>query len=210
MPATVNVPYHQELNLIVPHLATEINPTYPNYPIDSIVFNGVTAGLPPGLTVACNSQTAAPCTYLPAQLGCGVIQGTPTQMGTFNMTLTVTGYFTAFGTAVPYPISFTGYRIVVGEPAGINELAPIGLAGVRTVPNPFASRTFIEFQLARASDARVRVFNLLGDELWNQRVQGKAGLNRVPFEASQLQEGVYLYKVETGREAFTGRMMLSR
>jgi len=57
---------------------------------------------------------------------------------------------------------------------------------------------------------RVRVFNLLGDELWSLRSLAKAGLNRVPFEAGAMPEGVYLYKVETGREAFTGRMMVSR
>jgi len=57
---------------------------------------------------------------------------------------------------------------------------------------------------------KVRVFNLVGEELWMQTVQGKAGLNRVPFESGSMEEGVYLYKVESGKENFTGRMVLYR
>lgn len=209
-PAMVGVPYSQDLNLIVPLNAQDINPTFPAVVIDSVVFDGVT-GLPNGLTVACASQTPAPCTYLPSVLGCGIIQGTPTTVGEYPLSLTVTGYFTLFGTAVPYPITFTGYRIIVTENTiGIAEAAALSLSGVRTVPNPVSGRASIEFDLSRGAEARVKVFNLLGDELWSYRIMGKAGHNRVPFEASALPEGVYLYKVESGRESFTGRMMVSR
>ncbi len=209
-PATLGQPYSQDLNLIVPLNAQDIDPTFPAVQIDSVVFVGVT-GLPDGLSVACASQTPAPCTYLPSVLGCGLISGTPTVADTFPLTLDVTGYFTLFGSAVPYPLSFTGYRIIVTEDfSGTAELAALGLAGVRNVPNPVQGRTHIEFQLNRSSEVRVRVFNLLGDELWSFRSLAKAGLNRVPFEAGAMPEGVYLYKVETGREAFTGRMMVSR
>ena len=210
MPAMVLVPYSQDLNLIVPVNAQDIDSTFPAVIIDSIVFNGVT-GLPPGLTVACASQTPAACTYLPSVLGCGIIQGTPTQVGDYPLALNVTGYFTLFNNPVPYPITFTGYRIVVAENTiGINEVLPATLSGVRTVPNPFSGRTYVEFDLDRAGEARVRVYTLLGEELWSFRTQAKAGRNRVPFEAGSLPEGVYLYKVESGRNSFTGRMMVSR
>jgi len=210
MNGMVGIPYSQDLNLIVPLNAQDIDPTFPAVQIDSVQFNGVT-GLPDGLSVACASQTPASCTYLASVLGCGVIQGTPTTAGTYPLELTVTGYFTLFGTAVPYPISFTGYRIIVEEDnTGIGTDLIASLAGVRAAPNPFANRTTIEFELNRASEVRVKVFTLLGDELWSFRSVGKQGLNRIPFEAATLPEGVYLYKVETGREAFTGRMMVSR
>ncbi|MBK9176924.1 MAG: T9SS type A sorting domain-containing protein [Flavobacteriales bacterium] len=209
MPGQLGMPYSQDLNLIVPVNAQDIDPTFPAVQIDSVVFDGVT-GLPAGLTVACASQTPAPCTYLPSVLGCGVVQGTPSEAGLFELTLNVTGYFTLFGNPIPYPLSFTGYRIFILDPTAVAELAPIGLASVRNVPNPFSNRTMIEFQLARASDVKLRIFNLLGEELWSHRTQGKAGANRVPYEGGTLQEGVYLLKVESGREAFTGRMMVNR
>ncbi len=210
MNGMVGMAYSQDLNLIAPLNAQDINPTFPAVLIDSIQFNGV-SGLPDGLSVACASQTAGPCTYLPSVLGCGVVQGTPTTAGTYPLELNVTGYFTLFNAAVPYPYSFTGYRIIVEENTiGIAEVAPVALGGVRTAPNPFNTRTQIEFDLSRASEVRVKVFTLLGEELWALRTVGKAGHNRIPFEAGTLPEGVYLYKVETGREAFTGRMMVSR
>lgn len=209
MPGQLAVPYSQDLNLIVPVSAQDIDPTFPAVNIDSVVFNGVD-GLPNGLAVSCASQTAAPCTYLPTVLGCGVVSGTPTEAGLFELTLNVTGYFTLFGSAVPYPLTFTGYRIFILDPTGIADLGPAGLNGVKNVPNPFTARTSIEFQLQRPSDVRLRVFNLLGDELYSLRTIGRVGPNRIPFESSTLQEGVYLYKLECEGEIFTGRMMLSR
>jgi len=205
----VGIPYSQDLNLIVPVNAQDIDPTFPAVNIDSVVFNGV-SNLPPGLSVACASQTAAPCTYLSTVLGCGVITGTPTQVGTYEMTLDVTGYFSLFGNPVPYLISFTGYRITIDDTTGELEMVSSGLAGVRSIPNPFAARTSVEFQLSRQGVVAVSIFNLLGEEVWKQNAQGKVGLNRVAFEAGTLQEGIYLYKVRSGKETFTGRMVLNR
>ena len=47
-------------------------------------------------------------------------------------------------------------------------------------------------------------------EVWRQRLPGKAGANKVNFAGGDLQEGIYLYKVETNKETFTGRMVLHR
>lgn len=209
-PGIIGVPYQQVLNLKVPQDAGTIDPQFAGVVLDSVAFNGVD-GLPPGLSIACASQTPATCSFITGQLGCGVIQGIPTQVGTFELTLNVTAYSTLGIFVLPIPYSFSGYRIVVSEDAtSIVETATTGLGQVRNVPNPFNSRTNIEFQLAKAGTVKVRVFNLVGEELWVTQVQGKAGMNRVPFESGSLQEGVYLYKVESGKENFTGRMALYR
>ncbi len=203
--------YTDTLNLIVPTNAADIpaDPPYPAITIDSIQLAGVT-GLPPGLSVSCNSQTAGPCTYLPSVLGCGLIEGTPTQAGTYPITLDVVAWFT-FIFPQSLPASFGGYEIVIEEiGTGVFEVANMGLANVRNVPNPFASRTTIEFQAGKSGDARVRVFNLVGEELWSQTVQSKVGLNKVLFEGGDLPAGVYLYKIESGANTYTGRMALQR
>jgi hypothetical protein len=209
-PGVVGVPYFQTLNLIVPQDAGSVDPQFAGVLLDSVAFNGVT-GLPPGLTVACASQTPATCSYLTGQLGCGVIQGTPTTAGVYPLTLNVTAYASLFGSVLPVDQSFGGYRIVVTENnTGVLEFAGTGLGAVRNVPNPFSSRTSIEFQLTKVTDVTVSVYNLLGEEMWMQEVQGKMGANRVNFESGSLPEGVYLYKVQSGKDTFTGRMVLNR
>jgi len=202
--------YSDTLNLIVPTDAGEINSAYAGFVIDSVQFTGID-NLPPGLSVNCNSQTTGPCTYLSSVLGCGLIEGTPTTAGTYNMTLNVLAYATVFGVSIPVAQSFPGYTIVVAPAGstGINDVN-VGLGQVQNVPNPFSQRTNIEFTLQRGTSTTVKVFNLLGEEVWRSEVAGRTGLNRVSFEPAQLMDGIYLYKVEAGANAFTGRMVLRR
>lgn len=206
--------YSDTLNLIVPANASDIpaDPPYPAIAIDSIQLLGV-AGLPGGLSIICNSQTAAECTYLPTQLGCGLIEGEPTAVGSYPLELTVRAWFTLpFPFGVQYEdITFGGYDIIVSEDnTGIATNSAVGLANVRNIPNPFTTRTSIEFQVGRAGDARLRVFSLVGEEMWHQTIQAKAGVNKVTFEGGDLPAGVYLYKIESGSDTFTGRMALQR
>jgi hypothetical protein len=205
----LTAPYYQQLNVLIPSDAGQIDPLFTGVPLDSVHFTGID-NLPPGLSVVCASQTGASCTYLADQLGCGVIQGTPTQAGIYPLVLNVTAFINLGGNAVPVTRQFTGYRITISEAVGIAEMPSQALASVKNVPNPFASRTSFEFQMARASEVDIRVFNLLGEELWAQKVQAKAGQNKIPFDGGSLPEGVYLYKVESGKESFTGRMVLNR
>ncbi|MBV6405686.1 MAG: T9SS type A sorting domain-containing protein [Flavobacteriales bacterium] len=205
----VNVFYADTLNMIVPQDAGEIDPQFAGLMLDSVRLNNI-AGLPPGLTVECNSQTGAACTYLTGILGCGAIVGTPTSEGVYPLTINVTAFANLLGNPVPVDYPFSGYSItIVPNNVGIAEEA-VALGGVRNVPNPFMDRTTIEFQLNRPGAVTIRLFDLLGAEVRNMRMSGKAGLNRYVLNAQGLQDGLYLYKLESGGTSFTGRMVLSR
>ena len=209
----VGFPYSQSLDLIVPQDAGDVDPNFAGVMLDSVSFSTVTGitGLPPGLSVACASQTPAPCTYLTGQLGCGVIIGTPTVAGYYPLTLNVTAYATLVGQVLPVERSFSGYSITIEENnVGIADLTLVGLGGVRNVPNPCSNRTLVEFQRGAAAPVDVSVFNLLGEKLYAQQLQGKPGVNKVPFEAGTLPDGVYLYRLQSGKDTFTGRMALNR
>ena len=207
---TVGMAYSDTLNLLTPANAGDIDPLFSLFTIDSIALDSA-SGLPPGLAVICNSQTSSACTYLPEQLGCGLIQGTPLQAGTFPITLNVTAYAHAplFGNQV-LPQVFTGYTIIVSGELGVETLAPLAFSHVRNVPNPVTDRTFIEYALNRPGMVKVKVFDLIGGEMWSGKVQGKQGLNRLPFDAGGLENGVYLYTVASNGASFTGRMVVSR
>jgi len=66
-------------------------------------------------------------------------------------------------------------------------------------PNPFNPKTTIAFELPRASEVNISVFNLLGENLMtliNQKM--KAGYHTIEWNATDLPTGIYLYKIEAG------------
>lgn len=211
-PAYLNEIYSDTMQILVPTDASQIDPSFAGYTIVKIDLEGVD-GLPAGLSVNCNSHTADPCTFNAGQVGCGLIEGTPTESGIFPLVINVLPYVDFFGTTIPSPLGsvpFSGYEIVVNSGTGIVSSTIGGISGVRNVPNPFAGRTTIEFNAGKAGNARVRVFNLVGEEIWSELVQSKVGVNRVLFEGGQLPAGVYLYKIESGSKTYTGRMAIQR
>lgn len=96
-----------------------------------------------------------------------------------------------------------------GEEAALLELSPVisGISGESSYnfylfpnyPNPFNSVTKINFSIAKPSNVKLTVYNILGqkvvtlvDKLMN------AGVYSVDFDASNLAAGVYLYGIEAG------------
>jgi hypothetical protein len=78
-------------------------------------------------------------------------------------------------------------------------------------PNPFNPTTTINFSLAKAGNVKLTVYNLLGQEvksLFNGVME--AGNHTVPFDASNLNSGVYLYKIESGSFVQVRKMTLMK
>jgi beta-glucosidase len=77
-------------------------------------------------------------------------------------------------------------------------------------PNPFNPTTTIEFTLAERGNARLMVFNMLGQEvatLFDQVVE-PARRYRVVFDGSKLTSGAYVIRLQSGKEYLSNRMML--
>jgi len=206
-PGVLNVFYSDTLNILVPTDAGLVDPDFDGVNIDSVALTGID-NLPPGLSVVCNSQTGAACTYLSSQLGCGLIEGIPTAAGVYDMTINVIAY--AFGGFVQVEQPFAGYRITISEDnSGIAAVTSVMPLDVRAVPNPAVGTTNFLFGLPRAAKAQVQVFNLVGEKLWDRTLSGRQGLNTVPFDANELESGVYLYTVEAGGHTFTSRLVVN-
>lgn len=76
-------------------------------------------------------------------------------------------------------------------------------------PNPFNPMTSIQFNIPQDSQVRLNVFNVLGEEvseLINDNIS--AGYHSVNFDASQLNSGIYFYKLETNNFTQIRKMML--
>ena len=127
-----------------------------------------------------------------------------------------------------YGVSFPGRNIgaIVGpfgamlRPADILESADERktMAGMpketlleQNYPNPFNPRTTIKFELPRASQVHLSVFDILGREvsvLVNEKRD--AGVHEVKFNGSGLASGMYFYRLQAGDFVQTRKFCLIR
>jgi len=76
-------------------------------------------------------------------------------------------------------------------------------------PNPFNPSTTIRYSIAKASNVRLTVFNLIGQKvavLINQPMN--AGNYTAQFDASALSSGMYFYRLDAGEFSETRKMLL--
>ena len=90
----------------------------------------------------------------------------------------------------------------------LNELPPVYRLE-QNYPNPFNPVTDIKFSLPNPSDVRLEVFNIVGQKVATL-VDGplEAGQHTVPWNASGLASGIYLYRLEAGDHTDTRKMLL--
>lgn len=113
--------------------------------------------------------------------------------------------------------NFVAVEVTIGGVAGpITSIDPV-FPGVvpeafrvyNAYPNPFNPSTNIRFDLPAALHVTVKVFNMLG-QMVNAVISEykEAGTYTVPFDASGLSSGVYLYRVEAGHFVDVKRIIL--
>ena len=104
--------------------------------------------------------------------------------------------------------------ILVDTNTGIDDLSFINSIRYllcQNYPNPFSTNTTISFIISETSFVSLKVYNILGEEvaiLLNKELI--AGEHNVVFNAGNLSEGIYLYKLFTGDFIDTKRMLLLR
>ena len=103
-------------------------------------------------------------------------------------------------------------------PTGITSVSqhspprlPESLALSQNYPNPFNPSTTIKFELPRASEVNLTMFDILGREvsvLVNDR--RNPGVYQVKFSGSNLASGVYFYRLSAGNFVQTRKLLLLR
>jgi hypothetical protein len=138
----------------------------------------------------------------------GIIQITfnPAAVRTYNGSLTITN------TSVNMPTLMLTIRAegVRPDAAEIPEGAlPGQFALGQNFPNPFNPTTDIRFALPSAANARLTVFNVIGQEIAVlTNGMRPAGVHTVTFDASQLPAGIYFYRLEAGSFSDIRKMLL--
>jgi hypothetical protein len=88
--------------------------------------------------------------------------------------------------------------------------APQVFALLQNYPNPFNPSTRIQYSLEKAGMVSLKVYNMLGQEVATlfDQVAEPARRYRVVFDGSKLTSGVYVVRLQTGKEYLSQRMML--
>jgi hypothetical protein len=76
-------------------------------------------------------------------------------------------------------------------------------------PNPFNPTTIISYNLPEAANVKLTIFNILGQEIKTLVNEYKeAGTHKVEFNASELDSGLYIYRLQAGSRVQTRKMTL--
>jgi hypothetical protein len=106
------------------------------------------------------------------------------------------------------PVQFYfGSQSLVGVPTPPTQ--PHSFALEQNYPNPFNPSTSIKFELAKSSDVKLSVYDILGREvsvLVNERRD--AGVHEVRFDGSNLASGVYFYRLQAGDFVSSKKLLL--
>ncbi len=87
--------------------------------------------------------------------------------------------------------------------------APITYSLDQNYPNPFNPTTTIRFTIPESQDVRLDVYNVLGQRVATiLNTQMNAGTHTVPFDATRLASGMYIYRLQAGDFVQQRKMML--
>lgn len=88
---------------------------------------------------------------------------------------------------------------------------PKEFALLQNYPNPFNPSTVITYHLPKASNVKLKVYDIIGNEIATLVNEEKAaGIYKVNFSSTNLASGVYLYKLQAGGFLETRKMILVR
>jgi hypothetical protein len=209
---TVGQPYLQNATVVIPLDTTGV-PVIGTCTYDYIELNSSSTnwGLPPGLSLA-----GTPSNYkFPGNASsCMVIYGTPTTAGTYSLTFALSVYCTQLGTFTPattYTISY--YHITINAAAGIetNTASNYGFQVMQNNPNPVTnSSTSVKFTTPADGKAKMSVYNITGQKIADKEFAVQRGENSYDFDATTLENGIYLYSIEFNGQKQVRRMVVAK
>lgn len=91
------------------------------------------------------------------------------------------------------------------------EVKPAKFELLQNYPNPFNPSTNIRFTLPETQNVKLDVYNMLGEKvatLLDRKMD--AGFHSINFDASQLSNGIYIYRLQTDKSVQIKKMILMK
>jgi len=98
--------------------------------------------------------------------------------------------------------------MVATEDEVVDEAVPEGFTLLGNYPNPFNPTTTILFHLAEPGAVQLVVVDMLGREVYRDKLDFGTGEHKWQFDATKLPTGEYLYRIASKSGALTGSMTL--
>ncbi|PSR15370.1 MAG: hypothetical protein DA408_03320 [Bacteroidetes bacterium] len=181
-----------------------------------VTDQGIT-NLPAAFDYSCNPPN---CVFTPSDPGCIQIYGTATaaDVGVHDLKINVL-ISTGLGT-LPYTLPdgslVAGNYFFTVQPAGSpnclvgTENIVENAFGLRIQPNPFSEITQIAVDLPQGGAYNLRVFNAIGIQVQQKTLNFAAGQNNFEFDGSDLPVGMYIFSLQQGDQAASGRLLIQR
>ncbi len=150
----------------------------------------------------------------------GALNASYTFSGTFVAgvsAITASGGWSAqFSDGTPYGTgsasgTWTTTNQVTGADYGQSGSVPLAHQLLQNYPNPFNPSTTIKYELVTTAEVRLSVYDILGREvsvLVNEKRE--AGVYEVKFDGSNLESGVYFYRLNAGDYVQARKLLLVR
>jgi hypothetical protein len=88
------------------------------------------------------------------------------------------------------------------------KVIPSSYALHQNYPNPFNPSTVVSFDMKKAGDYELRIYNVTGQKVAEYTGHADAGTVSVPVDGSNWSSGVYFYRVATGDFVSSKKMLL--
>ena len=153
---------------------------------------------PAWLAYACNTIN---CEFYGAYSNCVQVTGTPpaASAGFYPVDVLVDVYVSILGTPVAVQTNYnSGMQLIVWvHPASwsVTEFANKKFGIIPPQPNPYANETKIGCYTEDAQNVSLKVMDLLGKEVYSEKLNTNSGENYFRFNGSNLNSGVYFYSV---------------
>ncbi|MBH83566.1 MAG: hypothetical protein CMP70_02705 [Flavobacteriales bacterium] len=184
--------------------------------IDSIKLVGVN-GLPSAMSTYLSNSDSV---FMGNDIACVTLFGTPgvNELGTHELSLIIDGWInvSVIGTVSLYEQlgdyeNIDGYRLVVqSEMVSIDENNNLSFSVSQNSPNPFSSKTNIEFNSTNEGEYIFYIVNLLGEVQDYRIVNANYGINKIDIDASALSSGIYFYTLSNAQEMITKKMIINK